>query len=108
MKEVVAEAKKEIFEGKSVTVKNKIEALMGSVDGVKARKAIMLKKVDKELEDAEAELERFTSMTVEDAFNEITAPAGYTGVVGSCTIGGNSGPWQISGSMDGYPMVFRN
>lgn len=72
MKDILSEAKEEIFEGKSTTVKNNIHALIGKVDGINARKAIQLKKIDKELADAEAELKRFTALGVDEAFNEVT------------------------------------
>jgi phosphoribosylformylglycinamidine (FGAM) synthase PurS component len=104
MKDVVVEAKKEIFEGKSGTVRSKLQNLMGSVDGVKACRAIMLKKVEKELADAEAELERFSAMTVEDAFNEIMAPQSnpLSGCVGSTC----DGSWHLT-TKGGYPVVYN-
>lgn len=71
-KDILKLAKEEIFEGKSETVKNKFQNLLGTVDGVKARRALTIAKLDKELADAEAEVARFAEMDVETAFNTIT------------------------------------
>lgn len=96
-KDILKEAKDEIFKGKSDTVKNKFHNLLGIVDGVKARRAITIAKLDKELADAEAELARFAAMDVEEAFNTITVD-NQSGVCGS-----NSSPqWVIQTGSGGY------
>lgn len=82
MKEVIAEAKKEIFDGKSTTVKNHLQTLIGKTDGIKARLAMTVKSIEKELETAETELARYSALTVEDAFNEVTAKNTNTWYVG--------------------------
>ena len=73
MKDVLSEAKKEIFEGKSATVKGHLQSLIGKSDGIRARMAVTIEKMQKELDAAEDEIARFTSLTVDEAFNEIMA-----------------------------------
>lgn len=98
IKDVLAEAKQEIFEGKSTTVKNHFHKLLGTVDGVKARRAIQIAKLDKELADADAEVARFAAMSVEDAFNEITVSNQQ-----------QAGIWTTQGtSFFGYPVVYKS
>ena len=70
-KEVLAEAKDEIFEGKSVTIKNHFQSLLGTSDGIKARLAITVKKIEEELADNEEKIKYFSGLSFEDAYNEI-------------------------------------
>ncbi len=98
-KEVLAEAKQEVFDGKSVAVKNHFLSLLGKRDGIKARLATTVSKIEAELESVEATITAFSELNVEDAYNEIMAPK-------EKTVLGNSINYVYS-TGDGYPVMYR-
>lgn len=98
-KEVLAEAKQEVFDGKSTTVKNHFHTLLGKRDGISARLATTTKKIEAELATIEGEITKFSKLSVDDAYNEIV-----TSQTGNQTI---AGQWHIM-STDGVYSTYTN
>lgn len=73
-KEVLVIAEKEIFDGKSTAVKYHFQTLIGKRDGIRARLANEVKKLETELEAIESSIDAFSKLSVNDAYLEAILP----------------------------------
>lgn len=71
IKSVLAEANKEIVEGKSNTIKNKFQQLIGKRDGMKAKLAMIIKNWEVDIKIVDDKIKYFENLSLDDAFNEI-------------------------------------
>lgn len=99
-KEVLMEAEKEIFDGKSLAVKNHFHKLLGKRDGIRVRLDNVVEKLTEELNGVEEMISEFSKMTVDEAYTKTITPVSNES--------STDGTWNIVDFRAGYPMIIKS